>query len=192
MTRTPKTAAVNLRVDEDVRKRAVELANDAGMSLTDYVVELLKIPLNTRQKFEITQLTMDSPSYFMTNDFDLTDVNRAASTLFDIRLVSLPLKFKEFWDKIKSSVKNADKVAQNMRDNFLDRKPHECPPVDVEEIELDTSRFGAVKLKKVGIYVATVGSSGWVVTFNIISIEKREEFDAELLNQIEPLVLRRL
>ena len=30
--------------------------------------------------------------------------------------------------------------------------------------------------------------TGWVVTFNILSVENRKAFDEELLNQIETLV----
>jgi hypothetical protein len=186
-----KAKTLSLRIDDKLLEKVRNTASEAGLTMSEYVVRLLKQPLASTQitglqKLMITRMTMDSPSYFMDKEYNITDVNLAATCMLGIRPTKLPMSADDLIALVRDRIVDYDKVIDNFRKNFL-VNPNP-PKIDIESITFINDRFGKIHTKKVGIEVNINELTGWVVTFNILSVEKRKAFDEELLNQIETLI----
>jgi hypothetical protein len=186
-----KTKTLSFRIDEKLMEKVRNSASEAGLTMSEYVVRVLKQPLSSTQisglqKLMITRMTMDSPSYFMDKEYNITDVNLAATCVMGIRPTRLPMSADDLIALVGDRIVEYDTVIDNFRKNFIENP--DPPKIDIETITFINDRFGKILTKKVGIEVDINELTGWVVTFNILSVENRKAFDEELLNQIETLV----
>ena len=128
----------------------------------------------------------DSPSYFVSPEFEIVEVNPAATTIFGIQSRDLPIKIADLLERLKrendeenSSRRwgNLDDLEASFRRNFVDRAIP--PPVDIEPVYLTHSMFGDLEFRKVGLAIPERGgrAAGWSVAFQLVHIENRGAFD---------------
>lgn len=146
---------------------------------------------NVRQLAEqmrILTATQDDPCYFMDASYNITLANIAAYLMFDLEVSDgRPRPIHKFIASIKPHLTNFDEMLANFNDKF-NSKTHAPPRVDSEPAIFQHEEFGEVRMNKIGIAVPDTISrtrrpSGWVVTWNLVSVEKRSRYD-DLLRRV--------
>ncbi len=146
---------------------------------------------NVRQLAEqmrILTATQDDPCYFMDATYNITLANIAAYLMFDLEVSDgRPRPIHKFIASIKPQLVNFDEMLENFNAKF-NSKGQAPPRVDSEPALFRHDDFGEVRMNKIGIAVPDRISNrrhpaGWVVTWNLISVERRDRYD-EMLRKL--------
>ena len=204
----------SVRFGEHLLTRIEAAAADAKITVHRYIVDATRravegeaySPIDAKL-YQITHLTSDSPTYFLSPkpDYFIFDPNAASRVVFGIKAASLPLKLEDFIDQeiqeddereVQSPPlprrwgprEGAEKMRENFRSTFLN--PNKAPPRVFQEFFTFTHDiFGAMRMKRVGLGISRGrGILGWGVTHNLLSVEKREVFDELMESHVEGII----
>jgi len=121
---------------------------------------------------------MEGPAYFMDEDYTIRNVNNAASTFFKIPPGRQTIPINDFLAHVEPYLVDVENVRAHFEETFSD--PRRAPDLDFEVIDYRHPRYGLIRIRKVG--AALPGrlpdnrARGWVVVFNLESVEKSEEY----------------
>lgn len=147
------------------------------------IVELKKKVSHLEERNVLLANSVQSPAYFQDEHFNILYANEAADLVFGLDVPAWSfVAVKDFLDSIRGILTNHAAVEQHFRQTHCGTA---APPLfDTEEILLSHPVYGRMVLKKLGLGVPDSGPrgpvSGWVVTLNIVSIERSELYYHDL------------
>lgn len=141
------------------------------------------------ERLRMLASSVGSPAYFMDEEFNILYMNTAAEVVFGLEVpVSGSLKIGDFISALKKNIENYDEVLENFNTNFCD-KSKVSPRKDFEKVIYKHPKYGTMHMRKIGLALIDPPSaqelgtlvpgpkrSGWVVTYNLESVENSDKY----------------
>ncbi|MBM4056151.1 MAG: toll/interleukin-1 receptor domain-containing protein [Planctomycetes bacterium] len=152
------------------------------------IINLKKEITSLVDRINIISTSVWSPVYLMDEKYNIDYMNITAKIVFGVDFNDREkLSYAQFFAEVKDKVENFKSIEENFNDKFVNNSK---PPLrDFEEIQYNHPIYGKILMQKAGIAILGPAPEnkriGWVVTFNIQYVERKEEF----YRYLEPVII---